>query len=559
VSPLARYSQLSRLLHYSLSLALRRSSQVLIFSGLLSFTGLLSIALGQDKNWDLLNYHLYAPYAYLHNRYLFDIGPAQFQSYLNPVADLLLYGLISFINDHPRLIAFIFGALHGINFFIVYKISRIAICDDDRTTQAFFRIAATAIGISGAGVVSALGTTTNDLLDSIFILGALLACLQFSVGTAHARANWLLLLLGGASLGAAVGLKFTAGLFLPAFGIIVLYLVAAAARYRLLLIFGLAALSCLFLTTGHHMLTMWRIFGNPMFPLFNGYFKSPFYDPVNLRDLRFLPGSVWAALFYPFYWATSLKPVVTEIPFRDIRLALAEALLAIMLLFTLAPRIVATRRAPKPMRPESRSFHLLVVFVTASYAVWVMMFGIYRYALVLEMLSGVVIVGTVIRLAASRIRSIVLSVACLVSVAVTTHYFNWGRTTFGSAYIEVHAPRLPSDSRLLVIGGAPVSYVVPFINPSVRVLAINNNYLGLAQHNRLVEALRRAVQNATTRFLLFPTEVDAEMIKTALDDLALKFVPSSCQPVEANIADRTIRICRLAGRSREEKAGSDKS
>ena len=39
--------------------------------------GILSVALGPDDNWDLLYYHLYAPFAYLHGRYLYDIGPAQ--------------------------------------------------------------------------------------------------------------------------------------------------------------------------------------------------------------------------------------------------------------------------------------------------------------------------------------------------------------------------------------------------------------------------------------------------------------------------------------------------
>ena len=49
--------------------------------------GVLSVALGPDNNWDLRYYHLYAPWAYLHGRYLYDIGPAQEQGFLNPTAD----------------------------------------------------------------------------------------------------------------------------------------------------------------------------------------------------------------------------------------------------------------------------------------------------------------------------------------------------------------------------------------------------------------------------------------------------------------------------------------
>src|SRR6266851_4307638 len=65
--------------------------------------GLLSVMLGPDNYWDLRYYHLYAPWAYLHDRFLYDIGPAQEQGFLNPTADFLLYGLISSaLNDFPR-------------------------------------------------------------------------------------------------------------------------------------------------------------------------------------------------------------------------------------------------------------------------------------------------------------------------------------------------------------------------------------------------------------------------------------------------------------------------
>src|SRR3974390_3600554 len=78
--------------------------------------GLVSVILGPDNYWDLRYYHLYAPWAYLHHRYLYDVGPAQEQGFLNPTADFLFYGMImSPLNAAPRLIAFIMGTLHGLN------------------------------------------------------------------------------------------------------------------------------------------------------------------------------------------------------------------------------------------------------------------------------------------------------------------------------------------------------------------------------------------------------------------------------------------------------------
>src|SRR5580704_11505825 len=86
--------------------------------------GLLSVVFGPDNYWDLRYYHLYAPWAYLHDRYLYDIGPAQEQGFLNPTADFLLYGLISSpLNEFPRAVAFIMGAVHGVNAALILVIA----------------------------------------------------------------------------------------------------------------------------------------------------------------------------------------------------------------------------------------------------------------------------------------------------------------------------------------------------------------------------------------------------------------------------------------------------
>src|ERR1700680_293158 len=114
--------------------------------------GLVSMILGPDNYWDLRYYHLYAPWAYLHDRYLYDIGPAQEQGFLNPTADFLLYGLISSpLNDFPRVVAFIMGAVHGINAALLLAIVRQVIRPADLAERWTLRGAAWLMGVSGAG------------------------------------------------------------------------------------------------------------------------------------------------------------------------------------------------------------------------------------------------------------------------------------------------------------------------------------------------------------------------------------------------------------------------
>ena len=96
----------------------------ILVAGICVTAGLLSIGMGPDNNWDLRYYHLYAPWAYLHGRYLNDIAPAESQGFFNPTADLLFYSLISSgLNELPRLVAFIMGAIHGINAALIMGIA----------------------------------------------------------------------------------------------------------------------------------------------------------------------------------------------------------------------------------------------------------------------------------------------------------------------------------------------------------------------------------------------------------------------------------------------------
>src|SRR5262245_44053324 len=87
--------------------------------------GFLSFILVPDNTWNFRFYHLYTPWANLHGRDLYDIGPAQEQSFLNPIADFLFYGLVtSPLNETPRVIAFIMGAVHGLNAVLILGIAR---------------------------------------------------------------------------------------------------------------------------------------------------------------------------------------------------------------------------------------------------------------------------------------------------------------------------------------------------------------------------------------------------------------------------------------------------
>src|SRR5215471_16265716 len=407
--------------------------------------GLLSIALGPDNYWDLRYYHLYAPWAYLHDRYLYDIGPAQEQGFLNPTADLLLYGLIvSPLNETPRIIAFIMGAIHGINAAVLYAIACHVIRPSRAVERWTMRAVAWIMGVSGAGFVSLVGTSTNDLTSSLLVMGSLFGVLK-TAGSEKQRGTGLGFAGAGLLAGIGIGLKYTSAVYAPGLGAVALLAAVRRKSAGGLIVFAGGALLGFVAVAGHHMLILWHDFGNPTFPYLNQIFQSPYWEPIAVRDARFIPTDFWQLITYPFYWTTVDTYIVAEPPFRDWRGAIAYVATAAGLV-AFAVRFVRNgyRGADTPTR--TRDLDLVFIFVILSYFCWALGFGYYRYAIPLEMLTGVVTIGALIWLFEDRRLRIISAVMSLILAAATTVYLDWGRGRYADRYVDVRVPALPAHS-----------------------------------------------------------------------------------------------------------------
>jgi|SRR6185437_2989350 len=84
--------------------------------------GAWSASLGVDANWELYNYHLYNPFAFLHGKLAIDLPPAGLQTYFNPLLDVPYY-LASRSFPAP-VVAFAMGTIHGLNFVLLLAIAR---------------------------------------------------------------------------------------------------------------------------------------------------------------------------------------------------------------------------------------------------------------------------------------------------------------------------------------------------------------------------------------------------------------------------------------------------
>src|SRR5258708_1178812 len=83
--------------------------------------GFISLHLGKELGWDLAHYHYYGGFAFLDQRVQDFWAVSYIHQFINPTIDLFPYFLLNTVT--PRWCEFILGALHGINFWLLFLIA----------------------------------------------------------------------------------------------------------------------------------------------------------------------------------------------------------------------------------------------------------------------------------------------------------------------------------------------------------------------------------------------------------------------------------------------------
>jgi hypothetical protein len=412
---------------------------------------LYTFAMGEDVNWDWQNYHEYNVWAVLNGRYGVDAVPPGFQTYFNPIVYFPVYYLRHYLPSPYGLM--IIGAIHGLNLALICLFARVVLRQAATVTAI---AAAVAIAASGPMTLSEVGTSFSDVLLALPVIGGFLLIL-----TADRRPA-VRYLLAGFLIGAAVGLKLTNVVFAIGAAAAVL---AAARPLRASVLLGLGGIVGAALTGGEWCLIAWRDTGNPIFPLFNAVFQSGEVAAVNLMDAQFMPHSVSDALAYPIYWLMG-DHRGAEHPFRDARFAVVAVLLVLGLFVRMTrDSAILTRRDVQ-----------LVVLFAVSYLAWMGLFSIQRYAVVLELLCGPIIVLLLARLAASAgptlptaspvpLNALMLTVAA--AVALWSQPADWWHRPWSDAYRPKIADELDQPATYFILG-KPLAYIAPQLPPQSR-------------------------------------------------------------------------------------------
>jgi hypothetical protein len=492
--------------------------------------------LGQDANFDLGNYHFYNAYALLDGRGGLDLAAAGSQSWINPLLDVP-YGWLALgpLAHYPRILAAVMGLWYGALIAAVVALSTLLYRGWPGTTRWVATVAATLLAVTGAAVLSQAGRTFNEIQTGMLVVGAI-ALLVWNLDRPVGADVWKSTFAAGFLLGAAAGLKITSAIYGPA-ACVALFasmpIRTALKRASLLVLGGITGLA---VAGGWWGYRLYATFQNPVFPYFNGIFRSTWFPPVNLFDRRFLPHDIWQTLFYPLFWLSGKGMLVTEPPFRDGRIAAAFVLflgLGIFLLFRRKESVSVPGGAAGPSLALRRSHRFLLSFLACSYVLWICTTAILRYAVPVEVSAAVSIPLLLWRLLHvelsrwRRIAWIALVIVITSALLISTRYPDWGRVPYGPTVLRVDMKWLPRNS-LVVLLGAPIAYVAPFASPEshaefVGFADVTFESRGFRLANAVVEKIRRHAGPVVVVW----DDSDTWMLPT-LADMGLAKIAGSC-------------------------------
>lgn len=428
-------------------------TNILIFIVCVCIGGLLSLWLGQDICFDLRNYHLYIPYAFLHGRESIDLlaaGPVH--TFFNPLPDIPYYLIFSYLNNWPKITGFLMGSYYGLSLFILYKWVTKIITGNSVSTY-FLQTATCIFALTGMAGFLQIGMFSNEELLTVF---AVLAAYLLFCGTDERFGFQLKYLAGAAFLVSfAAGLKYTAAPAAIGVGLCCLFLlIKNKASYKAYLCVIGTAVAGFLLADGYFLWHKWKELGNPLFPYFNHIFKSPLFPHTALANSPFVPHGWKERLFLPFL-RLSFFDSEYRLDFRILWGYISFILLGAGGLFYIKKR------------PLFKPYVLLLGLFIGTYIPWVIFFGNIRYAIFLEILSSLLLVCLSVRFIPVKYLSGLL--IGLSAYSVNQSLSLWPRAKFVSQNITFSQPVFIEDNSLVVMGGH-FSFLIPFLNPNARYI-----------------------------------------------------------------------------------------
>lgn len=514
--------------------------------------GVIAVALGQDANWDLRNYHWYNAYAFLNGRFGRDWLPSQTPWFYNPALDVPFYLLATHVP--AKLAALALGVVQGLNFIPLFMMAHASLRIPNPRHKVWVCAALAALGMLGGGGIALLGTTFYDNVTSLGMFASALMILRCkdklfapqAIGKPRNQASqdargflsaFGVALACGMPAGLMMGFKLPSVVFCVGLcGAIFLaggpFWKRAAASFA----FGFGVLAGAAISLGPWAWHLQKEFGSPLFPYFNEIFRSPLAPLASARDTQFVPRSLSDFLAFPFILIEHPRRA-GEIDWRDLR---------IPILYVLLPLAVSLRLAFGRSKPrqdqlaEPYAARFLLWMAVLSYVIWLAMFAIYRYAVPLEMLAPLLIVLSVSMLPLKAGTRGQISLFLLIVIMATIQPGDWHRRKeWMDHVVEADIPPIKdsANAMLLMAGFEPYSHLVTLFPEDMKVVRIQSNFTSPDQDKGINKTLHAVVEAHKGSYMILAPSYQHQLAQEALSHYKLVPLWKDCHKVVDKLYD----------------------
>jgi hypothetical protein len=435
--------------------------------------------LGKEMAWDMLNYHLYAGFDAVNDRFGQDYFAAGPQSYFNPYAYVPFYALVS--TGLPALaIGSLLAVAHSIILWLTFELALTVCPSEDSRTRMAYGICAVVLAFMNPILMQQIGSSFADITTAELVLAGWVL-LAGAVRAPRATP----VIFAGLIVGVASALKLTNAVHaIAGFAVLIVLPLSLRGRLRHGFFYGISLVIGFAIVAAPWSYRLERMFGNPVFPLMNSVFRSPEFSTEPMRHFRFIPDTFAEALWRPFAMLDPMPMVHEEMRSPDLRYAVLVALLAVLLLHWLWRRIASrpTQSTNANSAISTRVLAALGCGLGADWVMWLSGSGNSRYFLPMACVAAVVIVGLLFRLFATRpkVRNYILAAIFgvqAVQLCWGTQY-RWHEVSWGGPWLNVAVPeKLRTEPSLyLTVGMQSNSFVAPYLARGAGLINFSGGY-----------------------------------------------------------------------------------
>ncbi|MCQ2789065.1 MAG: hypothetical protein MJ229_01680 [bacterium] len=368
-----------------------KTINILIFLFILIVLSAENIISGkEDASYDFVFNSAYNGYYILSNRITKDLLPCGIESYLNPYFNIINFQIRLWFDSIPSIAQILYSIPHTILCFFVFLINKELFLNYEN--KKFYNwilvIIATFLCLSEVTFVSSVGTHFNCIPASACVVAALFLLIKYLKGE-----NTKNLKLIGVLLGVACGMELMA---CPYFLAIIVAFSICSSHQNLKLFFKNIGIITLFaiisfvIYDGYWAYSLFKYFGNPVFPFFNNIFKSDLMSFVNYQS-QYVVTNPLKLLIFPLVWFDNVPPnlQVEMMPFFDLR-HIFMYFSTILLCFLVGRQIFLSKAKAKieNLKIEYKIQLFLLIFAITSYILWAQTYCLIRYFIPVLVLCG---------------------------------------------------------------------------------------------------------------------------------------------------------------------------